>query len=178
MTKQNINSKKGFTIIEVVLVLAIAGLIFLMVFIAYPALRRSQADTQRRNDMSSALSQISNYRANNRQAPQSQTEIDKVKTDYLRAQGSKFTDPDGEDYTFKYIACAKTPAAAATATTPAVAASDRCKNQLSNNKSPHQIIYLTHAKCQGEEAYYSAGKNDVVLQYQLEGGGNYCGSSN
>ena len=30
-------SKKGFTIIEVVLVLAIAGLIFLMVFIALPA---------------------------------------------------------------------------------------------------------------------------------------------
>ena len=34
MTKSN---KKGFTIIEVVLVLAIAGLIFLMVFIALPA---------------------------------------------------------------------------------------------------------------------------------------------
>ncbi|MBP6925380.1 prepilin-type N-terminal cleavage/methylation domain-containing protein [Candidatus Saccharibacteria bacterium] len=31
-------TKKGFTIIEVVLVLAIAGLIFLMVFIALPAL--------------------------------------------------------------------------------------------------------------------------------------------
>ena len=35
-------NKKGFTIIEVVLVLAIAGLIFLMVFIALPALQRSQ----------------------------------------------------------------------------------------------------------------------------------------
>ena len=31
-------TKKAFTIIEVVLVLAIAGLIFLMVFIALPAL--------------------------------------------------------------------------------------------------------------------------------------------
>ena len=30
-------AKGGFTIIEVVLVLAIAGLIFLMVFLAYPA---------------------------------------------------------------------------------------------------------------------------------------------
>ena len=35
----------GFTIIEVVLVLAIAGLIFLMVFIALPVLQRSQRDT-------------------------------------------------------------------------------------------------------------------------------------
>ena len=34
----NKQTKKGFTIIEVVLVLAIAGLIFLMVFIALPAL--------------------------------------------------------------------------------------------------------------------------------------------
>ncbi|MBP6924997.1 type II secretion system protein [Candidatus Saccharibacteria bacterium] len=34
----NNQTKKGFTIIEVVLVLAIAGLIFLMVFIALPAL--------------------------------------------------------------------------------------------------------------------------------------------
>ena len=38
----------GFTIIEVVLVLAIAGLIFLMVFVALPALQRSQRDTQRK----------------------------------------------------------------------------------------------------------------------------------
>ena len=42
---------EGFTIIEVVLVLAIAGLIFLMVFLALPALQRSQRDTQRKNDM-------------------------------------------------------------------------------------------------------------------------------
>ena len=46
--KQN-NNKYGFTIIEVVLVLAVAGLIFLMVFIALPTLQRSQRDTQRKN---------------------------------------------------------------------------------------------------------------------------------
>ena len=50
MTKSNTKSKKGFTIIEVVLVLAIAGLIFLMVFVALPALQRSQRDTQRRDE--------------------------------------------------------------------------------------------------------------------------------
>ena len=36
--------KKGFTIIEVVLVLAIAGLIFLIVFITLPAMQRGQRD--------------------------------------------------------------------------------------------------------------------------------------
>ena len=65
MAKQNTNPKKGFTIIEVVLVLAIAGLIFLMVFIAWPALQRSQKDTQRRDDYAMLSTAISNYITNN-----------------------------------------------------------------------------------------------------------------
>ncbi|MDB5184084.1 MAG: hypothetical protein JWO07_765 [Candidatus Saccharibacteria bacterium] len=59
--KQKINSGKGFTIIEVVLVLAIAGLIFLMVFIALPALQRGQRDTQRKQDLSRISVQMTNY---------------------------------------------------------------------------------------------------------------------
>ena len=51
MTKQQIKDR-GFTIIEVVLVLAIAALIFLMVFIALPALQASQRDTARKSDVS------------------------------------------------------------------------------------------------------------------------------
>lgn len=63
----NVQTKtKGFTIIEVVLVLAIAGLIFLMVFIALPALQSSQRDTARRNDVSIVSSAISTYTSNNR----------------------------------------------------------------------------------------------------------------
>lgn len=64
MAKANINSKQGFTIIEVVLVLAIAGLIFLMVFVALPALQRSQRDTQRRNDMSRVDTSLVQYQTN------------------------------------------------------------------------------------------------------------------
>ena len=48
---KNQNSKSGFTIIEVVLVLAIAGLIFLMVFVALPALQRNQRDAQRKRQI-------------------------------------------------------------------------------------------------------------------------------
>lgn len=40
--------KQGFIIIEVVLVLTIAGLVFLMVFLALLALQRSQRDTLRK----------------------------------------------------------------------------------------------------------------------------------
>ena len=66
MPKQNnLKHRKGFTIIEVVLVLAIAGLIFLMVFIALPALQRSQRNTQRRDDYSMLVTAINSYMASN-----------------------------------------------------------------------------------------------------------------
>lgn len=61
--KQN---TKGFTIIEVVLVLAIAGLIFLMVFIALPALQAGQRDTARRSDVGNIASAVNSYLSNNR----------------------------------------------------------------------------------------------------------------
>lgn len=63
----NIQTKKeGFTIIEVVLVLAIAGLIFLMVFIALPALQRNQRDTARKTDVGTVASAYTTYTNNNR----------------------------------------------------------------------------------------------------------------
>lgn len=61
---QNQQARAGFTIIEVVLVLAIAGLIFLMVFVALPALQRSQRDTARRNDMSRVDTSLVQYQTN------------------------------------------------------------------------------------------------------------------
>ncbi|MES2631119.1 MAG: type II secretion system protein [Patescibacteria group bacterium] len=63
-----IQNIKGFTIIEVVLVLAIAGLIFLMVFIALPALQAGQRDTARKSDVSNVAAAVSSYSSNNRGA--------------------------------------------------------------------------------------------------------------
>lgn len=62
------NKNKGFTIIEVVLVLAIAGLIFMMVFIALPAVQRSQRDSARKSDVGVVVSGVSSYTGNNRGA--------------------------------------------------------------------------------------------------------------
>jgi prepilin-type N-terminal cleavage/methylation domain-containing protein len=55
------NNKDGFTIIEVMIVLAIAGLILLIVFLAVPALQRNARNTSRKNDISSLGSAISEY---------------------------------------------------------------------------------------------------------------------
>lgn len=67
MSKQELK-QKGFTIIEVVLVLAIAALIFLMVFIALPALQRNQRDTARKQELGKVVSAVTTWQSNHRGA--------------------------------------------------------------------------------------------------------------
>lgn len=62
------NSKRslgGFTIIEILIVLAIAGLILTMVFIAVPQLQRNTRDTQRQDLASRLSSELGTYASNN-----------------------------------------------------------------------------------------------------------------
>lgn len=63
----NIKNRKegGFTIIEVLIVLAIAGLIMLIVFLAVPALQRNARNTQRKNDAANYLSAVNEFMNNN-----------------------------------------------------------------------------------------------------------------
>ncbi len=65
MSKQELK-QKGFTIIEVVLVLAIAALIFLMVFIALPALQRNQRDQALKTVQGKVVSAIGSYQSSHR----------------------------------------------------------------------------------------------------------------
>lgn len=57
--------KNGFTIIEVLIVLAIAGLIILIVFMAIPALQRNARNTQRKNDVTKAFGTFMEAMSNN-----------------------------------------------------------------------------------------------------------------
>jgi len=63
-TKVN-NVNKGFTIIEVMIVLAIAGLIMAIVFFAVPQLRRNSADNQRQSVANRVKAEMDTYSANN-----------------------------------------------------------------------------------------------------------------
>ena len=175
----NKNNKKGFTIIEVVLVLAIAGLIFLMVFIALPALQRSQRNTRRRQDMSRILAAFNAYQANNNgNFPSSTEELNSTGTfaskgfSYKYVKGGDpnsdaFTDPDGSDYTFNSIydwGASETPSY-----TPAT-------------DVDHNIGFHTTAKCSGNETTpvqkdTSGGKRSIAITYVLEGGAVYCGDN-
>ena len=171
MAKQNTKSKKGFTIIEVVLVLAIAGLIFLMVFIALPALQRSQRDTQRRDDMARFMSQLSQYQANNAgQVPTDQSSYNTKFIDkYLLAGGDSFADPStGETYQVQSSIIDCSTAA-------------NCKQQSGDkegqDKTMGHIYVYTHARCNGEDPTPTQGARKIAITLKLEGAGVYCGNN-
>lgn len=161
MTKSNTKSKKGFTIIEVVLVLAIAGLIFLMVFVALPALQRSQRDTQRRDDMARVATAINQYQANN--SGNLPTDGTAFVEKYLRVGGDEFVDPSGEKYSVKITKV-----------------DDSNKGEASNDMSSgnFEITIYTPAKCgEDEKATKAQNKRDYAIVYKLEGSGTYCSDS-
>jgi type IV pilus assembly protein PilA len=60
-----VRREKGFTIVEVLIVLAIIGLILLVVFLAVPALQRNARNTQRSTDIGNILAGINEYVGNN-----------------------------------------------------------------------------------------------------------------
>lgn len=65
LNKLKKSDSKGFTIIEVMIVLAIAGLIILIVLLAVPALQRNGRNTAIKNDASAVAGGISEFASNN-----------------------------------------------------------------------------------------------------------------
>ena len=185
--KNSNRSKSGFTIIEVVLVLAIGGLIFLMVFIALPALQQSQRNTQRREDMSRVMTAIVAYQKNNHgKIPLSTT--GKYDTNFVnryldsnceyagKDNGSNaahgaykynncseaFTDPDGEAYMIAHLQTRN----------------DHGDRDISGWIRKHYIYIAPQTKCVNNNGNYrlltNGGKNNFSLYYLLEGGAIYC----
>lgn len=168
----NIRKKEnGFTIIEVVLVLAIAGLIFLMVFIALPALQRSQRDTQRKSDIGRALTAVTNYASNNRGAvpAQSTTATNALVSSYLTVNNDSFVDPSGQGTVIPGVA-----GAYAFNTTNAATGA---LNGGFSTATQNVIYYAVGRVCNaggGNLAPTAAGTRKVTMRIYLEGGGVFC----
>ncbi len=175
MAKENIKAKKGFTIIEVVLVLAIAGLIFLMVFVALPALQRSQRDTQRRDDMGRFISQLAQYQTNNNRQIPAKDKWSNFITDYLNAGGDIFQDPNGTAYSVAGV-CYATANDACDGTKSKNPKTGAAK--LTWNDDKNKIYVYQNARCNGEVIeYVSNSPNQIAVRYKLEGAGIYCGNN-
>jgi prepilin-type N-terminal cleavage/methylation domain-containing protein len=147
---------KGFTIIEVVLVLAIAGLIFLMVFIALPALQRNQRDSARKAEVGTIASAITTYQSNNRgQAPdQSPTGFGKyldANTDTASGGSTTvITLPSGTTVT-KF-----TSSVASTGTTPVTGV------------TTDNVVFVMGAKCATENRVQRGTTRQAAVIVQLE----------
>lgn len=196
------NKHKGFTIIEVALVLAIAGVIFLMVFIALPALWASERDTERRNDVINFVQQLKNFTGNNNRgalpkftnSANNEKFNDRVAVliegatitpsqkmngttweDFLAGYfNESYDDPDGEKYNFYIMTCMDSEAGEKNLDAPC----DRKElRELADNPFPnnYQMYIVVGGVCNGEESVkLSANKRKVAALYKLEGGGVYC----
>ena len=166
-------SRKGFTIIEVVLVLAVAGLIFLMVFVALPSLQRSQKDTQRRDDYGMLSSAISSYSASNggRLYKLANTDKNTQNTTGNTLDASKYInttgeDPDGNPYDLK-----------------AYYLTGPINNDTIPNPTEGQVFVIVHANCDGVKdghdypKYDSSSKAFAIYGYLASGSGTYCSAS-
>ena len=156
--------ERGFTIIEVVLVLAIAGLIFLMVFIALPALQRNQRDTQRKNDLNRAIAAVQQYQSNNRgQLPTSYSGT--LTSNYLEINGDKFEDPSGIKYSFVTWGVNYGASGDGVLTQ---------EDRISNSTGNVNVFVARETKCDGSKPVAVSGENRVSLLMVLEGGGATC----
>lgn len=193
MTTKN---KKGFTIIEVVLVLAIAGLIFLMVFIALPALQRTQRNTQREDDMARVISAVNDFQTNNNgktpfniTGTGASSALSNFVTRYIDSEcaggqsnnittftscGAQFLDPDGQPYQIKYVGEVGTGSgkiSAGSITTQL----KKDANSTTTATFDHVFYGFTNAGC-GDEGMVVAGTGvrQIAIFFVEEGGAIAC----
>ncbi len=155
--------RKGFTIIEVVLVLAIAGLIFLMVFVALPSLQRSQRNTQRRNDMARLATAIKDYQTNNNGRIPGLDNADYFANNYL---SNDFMDPNGEEYSIHFFELKS-------GEEWSVEVFDIFRESFPDDYV-NPIGLISNAYCNDGVAKYVQGSNNFVILYKLEGSGSIC----
>ncbi|MBQ9017698.1 prepilin-type N-terminal cleavage/methylation domain-containing protein [Candidatus Saccharibacteria bacterium] len=187
-------TEKGFTLVEIALVLAIAGMIFAATFVAVPNLLASQRDARRREDMARFVTQLKNFQTNNnRGALPGTTGSDKTRLDvgrtvtveggelsnsvdatswagfYRDFLGTEFRDPDGDPYRLSVENC-----------TIDGNLNDICNaaiNKYDVLEMDKTIYVEIGATCDGDKAIKTANARKVAVIYKLEHSGQYCYNS-
>jgi prepilin-type N-terminal cleavage/methylation domain-containing protein len=161
----------GFTIIEVMIVLAVAGLIMAIVLIAIPQLQRNQRNTARRDVVNRLKTEIDAFSGNNNgRVPATTADLNSL---YQR-----------------YLDCGTTATAAAPGTSCGVNINDPTTGSAITMSIPSpapnagvvarigtygQARYITARSCDGESLVVETGNNRVYAMWvDLEGGSSYC----
>lgn len=142
-------NQKGFTIIEVLIVLAIAGLIMLVVFLAVPALQRNARNTARTSDASLFAASINQCITNNN------GKIDNCKVVTTGAgTGISFTGTEFSQLTVR----------------PQYT-DDASRMANGTGAATNRILYGIGYKCDGSQGVPGGARQFAVL-YRTEGGGS------
>jgi len=179
-------TKPGFTMIEAALVIAIAGLIFLMIFIAVPWLRATQRDAERREDLIYFIEEVKNFQRKNRGTLPGVGQVDTTISwsdttnpdtvtptswagfyrDYLKED---FTDPDGENYKLEIKNCSKVNVVGKV-----------CNEETLDDLSfpnDYKIIVTTSAICTNDRPVQAGDIRRLAATYIMQNGGIACVSS-
>ena len=185
MERKNLN---GFTMIEAILVLAIGGLIFSLVFLALPGVFANARDGERRDDVLLTVNKLKNFQANNNRGA---LPTDKITTSGLYINGSgitfgattgvtwadfykgffddSYTDPQGTRYNWQVVNCESS------------GTGTECKNSKLTNfmssafdKNNFTMYFVVGATCNGDTAISTPNTRMVSVLYKLERGGTYC----
>ncbi len=149
--------KAGFTVVETMFVLAIAGLILMIVLMAIPTLTRNSRNNQRKQDVQTILQTISRWELNNSGGFPSTLRLDNFLAQYEKL--TYYTPPAGN---VSIITSTYAIDTVSITTNPTGSSNDT-------------VVIYNHSKCiqdhPGDATNAGAGFNDVVALYSIETGG-------
>ena len=144
MPSQSKVRQGGFTIVELMIVLAVGSLILTMIFLAVPTLQRAGRNNERKQDITALLGAISQYKLNHSGTFPSSTPAEKAII-LKNAKRTYYTDPAS-------ITISATPA--------------------SNTTTPDIVTLYNYSKCNsngdGDRVSGGAGYSDVVALFSIE----------
>jgi prepilin-type N-terminal cleavage/methylation domain-containing protein len=171
MLKQFKKHSEGFTIIEVLIVLAIAGLILLVVFLAVPALQRSQRNSARKTDASRLAASIVDFTSNSATGALPTTQ---AQCNSILASAANLA---------QYSSLGATCNATVGTTLPATPTANNmyletmAANGTAGTPTTNVVILATQAQCNATNdgvTFTSAGSRSTALLYTLESGNNWA----
>lgn len=157
---KKLRDNQGFTIVETIIVLAIAGLILLVVLLAIPALERSSRNNNRRQDVQTILAAVSKHELNNSgNMPQA-------------SDNPSFLQFDKLTYYDKNIQYNPSTPTANGINLYISADGQAAATQANPSSVPLDAVYIyNHKKCDGSTATTAgAAFSDVVALYSIETG--------
>jgi prepilin-type N-terminal cleavage/methylation domain-containing protein len=159
--------QKGFTIIEVMIVLAIAGLILLIVFLAVPALQRAQRNTGRKEDAGRLVTAFQDFISNSSGNLPGQ-ENGAFNATQAKTDCSSIISDAGTLNQYTNLNCGTT-----LGPNQMVIIDPSSSGNVSSAPTGNEVEFVENARCSGTSSYsYSSIQQQAVIFYSLEAGGS------